>query len=37
MSDLRGYDYSKVSLRKVQKDKYILSSEIEAQVSRNEL
>lgn len=37
MSGLRGYDYSKVSLKKVQKDKYILSSEIEVQVEREEL
>ena len=34
---LRGYDYSNVSLKKIQKDKYILSSEIEMQVGREDL
>lgn len=37
MSHMRGYDYSDVPLKKIQKDKFILSSEIEAQVTRNEL
>jgi len=37
MSDLRGFNYSNVSLRKIQKDKYILSKELELQISRTEL
>lgn len=37
MSGLRGYDYRKVSLKKLRKDKYILSSEIEMQVGRENL
>lgn len=37
MSGLRGYDYSKVTLKKIMKDKYILSSEIEMQVERENL
>ena len=34
---MRGYDYSNVSLKKIQKDKFILSPEIEAKVARNKL
>lgn len=37
MSRLRGYDYRKVSLKKLRKDKYVLSSEIEMQVGREDL
>lgn len=33
----KRFDYSKVSLKKIQKDKYILSSDIEGMISRNEL
>lgn len=37
MSDLRGFNYSNVSLRKVQKDKFVLAKELEQQISRDEL
>lgn len=37
MSVLKGYNYCNVSLKKLQKEKFILSSEIEAQITRNEL
>ena len=37
MSDLRGFNYSNVTLRKVKKNEFVLSQELEQQVSRDEL
>lgn len=37
MAGLKGYSYDTVSLRKIQKDKYVLSSDIMAKIGREEL
>lgn len=37
MAGLKGYSYSDISLKKIQKDKYVLSSDIMAKIGRDEL
>ena len=37
MAELKGYSYSDISLRKLNKDKFVLSSELEKKVSREVL